>query len=249
MNIFILEDDFLHQTRIENIVRQILADQQIEVKHFDVYGKPNQLLEDISERGGHQLFLLDIEIKDDEKRGLDLAIEIRQKDPHTEIVFVTTHSEFMPVSFQYHVSALDFIDKELPEEQFTERIEQLIKYVQHQQGKTLTEDSFVFKNAKTQVQIPFADLLYIETSCIAHKLVLYSTRERIEFYGELSEIIKQEPRLFQSHRSYVVNPYNISSINRDERLVYLKNGSSCLVSRLKITALKEAVANLPRRNK
>ncbi|WP_159592370.1 response regulator transcription factor [Streptococcus halichoeri] len=249
MNIFILEDDFLHQTRIENIVRQILADQQIEVKHFDVYGKPNQLLEDISERGGHQLFLLDIEIKDDEKRGLDLAIEIRQKDPHAEIVFVTTHSEFMPVSFQYHVSALDFIDKELPEEQFTERIEQLIKYVQHQQGKTLAEDSFVFKNAKTQVQILFADLLYIETSCIAHKLVLYSTRERIEFYGELSEIIKQEPRLFQSHRSYVVNPYNISSINRDERLVYLKNGSSCLVSRLKITALKEAVANLPRRNK
>ncbi|WP_161946080.1 LytTR family transcriptional regulator DNA-binding domain-containing protein, partial [Streptococcus suis] len=98
--------------------------------------------------------------------------------------------------------------------QFIERIEQSIDYVQNQQGQTLAEDSFIFKNAKTQVQIPFADLLYIETSYIAHKLVLYSTRERIEFYGELSEIVKQEPRLFQCHRSYVVNPYNISSINR-----------------------------------
>ncbi|HEM5122114.1 TPA: response regulator transcription factor [Streptococcus suis] len=244
MNIFILEDDFFQQTRMENIVRQIVSDKQIGVKHFEVYGKPGQLLEDITERGGHQLFFLDIEIKDDKKKGLDLALEIRRKDPHAEIVFVTTHSEFMPVSFQYHVSALDFIDKELSEKQFIERIEQSIDYVQNQQGQTLAEDSFIFKNAKTQVQIPFADLLYIETSYIAYKLVLYSTRERIEFYGELSEIVKQEPRLFQCHRSYVVNPYNISSINRDERLVYLKNGSTCMVSRLKITALKEAVENL-----
>ncbi|HHK1223881.1 TPA: LytTR family transcriptional regulator DNA-binding domain-containing protein [Streptococcus pyogenes] len=51
-------------------------------------------------------------------------------------------------------------------------------------------------------------------------MVLYSTRERIEFYGELSEIVKQEPRLFQCHRSFVVNPYNISSIQRLERKVY-----------------------------
>lgn len=134
MNIFILEDDFLQQTRIENIVRQILVDKQIEIKHFEVYGKPHQLLEAISERGGHQLFFLDIEIKNEKKRGLDLALEIRRTDPHAEIVFVTTHSEFMPVSFQYHVSALDFIDKELPEEQFVERIEQSINYVQNQQG-------------------------------------------------------------------------------------------------------------------
>ncbi|WP_237657289.1 LytTR family transcriptional regulator DNA-binding domain-containing protein [Streptococcus pyogenes] len=53
-------------------------------------------------------------------------------------------------------------------------------------------------------------------------MVLYSTRERIEFYGELSEIVKQEPRLFQCHRSFVVNPYNISSIQRLEGKIYLK---------------------------
>ena len=68
MNIFILEDNFLQQTRIENIVKKILVDNKIEYRHFEVYGKHQQLLEDISERGSHQLFFLDIEIKDDDKR-------------------------------------------------------------------------------------------------------------------------------------------------------------------------------------
>lgn len=56
MNIFILEDDFLQQSRIEKIIYKILTDNKWEINHLGVYGKPNQLLEDISERGRHQLF-------------------------------------------------------------------------------------------------------------------------------------------------------------------------------------------------
>ena len=63
------------------------------------------------ERRPTHLFFLDIEIKGEEKKGLEIAKEIRKKDPHATIVFVTTHSEFMPITFQYKVAALDFIDK------------------------------------------------------------------------------------------------------------------------------------------
>ena len=50
------------------------------------------------------------------RKGLDIAKEIRKKDPNATIVFVTTHSEFMPVTFKYRVAALDFIDKALNDE-------------------------------------------------------------------------------------------------------------------------------------
>ena len=64
MNIFILEDDFdFKQTRIETIVRKILTKNHWEYRNCEVYGKPSQLLENVTERGGHQLFFLDIEIK------------------------------------------------------------------------------------------------------------------------------------------------------------------------------------------
>ena len=231
MNIFILEDNFLQQTRIENIVKKILVDNKIEYRHFEVYGKPQQLLDDISERGNHQLFLLDIEIKDDDKRGLDVAREIRKLDSHAAIAFVTTHSEFMPVSFEYLVSAIDFIDKELPEPTFIKRLENVILNVSNNQGRTVSEDSFIFTGSKAQIQVPFKDLLYIETSSIAHKLTLYSKRDI-------------EPRLFQCHRSFIVNPYNISSIDKENRVVHFQNGSSCIVSRLKIRSLMKAVERL-----
>lgn len=244
MNIFILEDNILQQTRIEEEIGRILMEHRWPTKHFEVYGKPNQLLEDISELGNHQIFFLDIEIKDDEKKGLDIAREIRKRDPNAVIVFVTTHSEFMPVSFQYQVSALDFIDKELSDDMFRKRLKQALSYVHENQGKTLAEDSFVFKGPKAQVQVPFSDLLYIETSTMPHKLILYSTRERVEFYGQLSDILAQDSRLYHCHRSFIVNPYNISSIDKEERIAYLKNGYTCMISRLKVRSLMRVVEKL-----
>ena len=46
-----------------------------------------------------------------------MAQEIRKYDTQGIIVFVTTHSEFAPISYQYMVSALTFIDKGLSYEE------------------------------------------------------------------------------------------------------------------------------------
>ena len=77
-------------------------------KRQKCFGKSSQLLDAITERGAHHLFFLDIEIKGEEKKGLEIAKEIRKKDPHATIVFVTTHSEFMPITFQYKRGCLGF---------------------------------------------------------------------------------------------------------------------------------------------
>ena len=122
LNIFILEDDYLQQTRLENVIKQSVATNNLKYRHLEIYGKPHQLLETISEKGNHQLFFLDIEIRGEEQKGMEIAREIRLKDPNAVIVFVSTHSEFMPVTYKYRVSALDFIDKGLPEEEFRDAV-------------------------------------------------------------------------------------------------------------------------------
>ncbi|MFX3799847.1 DNA-binding response regulator, partial [Streptococcus suis] len=87
---------------------KLLEKHNIVPKKFEISGKPHQLLQAIEEKGVHQLFFLDIEIKEDELKGLQVAKQIRDIDPYASIVFVTTHSEFMPLSFRYQVSALDY---------------------------------------------------------------------------------------------------------------------------------------------
>ena len=118
LSIFVLEDELLQQSRIQNVIQELIAQKALQCKPPKIFGKPHQLVEAITERGSHQLFFLDIEIKGEEKKGLDIAKEIRKKDPNATIVFVTTHSEFMPITFKYKVAALDFIDKSLSEEEF-----------------------------------------------------------------------------------------------------------------------------------
>lgn len=237
MNIFVLEDDLVQQIRMEKIIYEILESNEWECRYCEVYGKPEHLLSDICERGNHQIFFLDIEIHENKTRGLEIARSIRKKDPQAIIVFVTMHLEFMSLAFQYQISALDFIDKKLPDNVFIDRIKADLKYAYDSQSKMLIEDYFTFESDKSQIQVSFDDLLYIETSQIPHKLILHSKRGVVEFYGQLSKTIDQDDRLYQCHRSFVVNPYNLTRIDRRDRVAHFSNGETCLIARSKIKEL------------
>ncbi len=244
INIFVLEDEILQQSRIETAILKILNEEQIKCRVFDVFGSSSQLLEAIEERGGHQLFFLDIEIKDEEKKGLEIAKEIRKKDPAATIVFVTTHSEFMPLTFKFKVSALDFIDKALGEQYFYERIKSAIDYTLASAGETLSQESFHLETSLSQIQVPLKKILYFETSPTVHKVILHTIDERIEFYATISEIEKKDSRLYRSHKSFVVNPANIERLDNVNKIIYFPNGDSCLVARTKLKGLSERITLL-----
>ena len=232
LKIFVLEDEWIQQSRIEAVLQDLIRQKSLQCKAPEVFGKSSQLLDAITERGAHHLFFLDIEIKGEEKKGLEIAKEIRKKDPHATIVFVTTHSEFMPITFQYKVAALDFIDKTLSEEEFKERISSAIDYTLEQAGTT---------SAMARVQVPFNKILYVETSPTIHKVILHTQEERLEFYASIADIEKADPRLYRCHRSFVVNPQNITKIDKEAKKAFFENGDNCLISRTKYRGLLEAL--------
>lgn len=169
---------------------------------------------------------------------IPVASEIRQLDPNAVIVFVTTHSEFAPISFKYKVAAYDFIDKVLDLEDFKEQVRDSILYTASLSGGVQSEvDYFDYKSAKAHVKVPIHDILYFETSQTAHKLILRTKSERLEFYAKLADIEKMSDKFYQCHRSFLVNLDNVSRVDKSEQLVYFDNGESCLVSRLKVKTL------------
>lgn len=244
MNIFVLEDDFKQQTRIDKIITKLLEKHSIVPKIFEISGKPDQLLRAIEEKGVHQLFFLDIEIKEEELKGLQVAKQIREIDPYASIVFVTTHSEFMPLSFRYQVSALDYIDKELEAAEFESRIEAALLYAYSKDSKAVSDDSFYFKSKYTQVQYPFNEVYYIETSPRPHRVILYTKTDRMEFTASLSDILKQDKRLFQCHRSFVINPRSVVKVDKHEKQVFFPNGSTCFISRQKLESTLNIIDRL-----
>ena len=102
-----MEDDRVQQGRIEQTLLDIGRSRnlRLEIDIAKNYGD----VEKYSQYFDHyQLYLLDLEIDGERERGFQVAQQVREQDPFTSIVFVSTHSEALPLAFRYHLSALDF---------------------------------------------------------------------------------------------------------------------------------------------
>lgn len=243
LNIFVLEDSIIQQSRMETALRQILRSHKWAYKNLFITGKPDQLLTAIKEKGPHQVFFLDIDIRGQEQKGLEIAQIIRDRDPSAHIVFVTSHSEMMPLSFRYKVSAMDFIPKELEELDFEKRLTEVLAYTQSKMSP-ITTDFFSFETPHAHIQVPFADVIYIETIPQSHKLGLYTSKECLFFTANIADIIQKEPRLYACHRSIIVNPLHVTRLEKSKNIAHMSNGADCIVSRRRMAGLAQAIEKL-----
>lgn len=241
LRVFVLEDDFFQQGRIESIIGKIISSHNIKAKPLKLFEKADQLLEEVKEQGSHQVFFLDIQIGQNRKEGLELAKKIRSRDPYATIIFTSTFTEFLPVIFEYRLAALDFIDKMLSNGDYANRIEAALLDAINKFGDGEKEDAFYFETAKSAIQVPFRKILFFETSPIVHKILLHTTDGISEFYGQLSKIENLDERLYRCNKSFVVNCENITFVEKSEGKVHFENGEYCYVSKLKQKKLLEKV--------
>lgn len=112
MNIFILEDDILQLHRLENLVYEVCKKNNIVTQEIFTTTNSNLLIKKIVELPKKNVYFLDIDLHNEKKKGLEVAKTIRQVDSFGVLTFVTTHSEFAPITYAYKVSAYDFISKD-----------------------------------------------------------------------------------------------------------------------------------------
>ena len=62
MKIFILEDDYRQQGRMETLLQKLSVQNNLPLSQLEIFSRAERLLEAIEERGSHQLFLLAMEI-------------------------------------------------------------------------------------------------------------------------------------------------------------------------------------------
>ena len=97
----------------------------------------------------------------------------------------------MPVTYRYRVSALDFIDKGLSDHNYQEAVSSVLIHAAENVNKTIGEDSFSFKSEHSQIQVPFSDILYFETSSTVHKVVLTTKKGHMEFMVKSQILLRQ----------------------------------------------------------
>lgn len=146
----------------------------------------------------YQLYLLDLEIDGERERGFQVAQQVRERDPFTSIVFVSTHSEALPLAFSYHLSALDFISKDQSEEDYRYQLERCLDYVlavDKRENMRLFTYSFEGRRGFT---LSYHEILAFETSVESHRIkVYYANRNTLVSLQAIEEMTATEVTLLE----------------------------------------------------
>lgn len=173
------------------------------------------------------ILLLDVEMKDMD--GIQLAKLLRAEGCKAEIVFITSHFEFMGEG--YEVDALHYLIKPVD-------TDKLSAVLTRAADKLATEPSFVMIACEGDtIRLYEADILYAES--FLHDLAIYTEAKQYRAKENISAFAQRlSADFFRTHRSYLVNLKAVVRISRTS--VTLKNGAELPLARGKYDEINRA---------
>ncbi|MDU5334640.1 LytTR family DNA-binding domain-containing protein [Enterococcus sp.] len=239
--IYICEDQSEILMQIEKNVRNISMIEEFDFNVVLATRSPEELLCSLQEKRTQGIYFLDIEFPKEAMNGFELGKKIRKLDSRGFLIYVTTHSELLPETFAHQLEALDYILKDDPS-QLNHRIKKALSTIQNLLGNELHEvrEIFTVESASRILHIPVDTIEYFETTCKKHNVALITADQYVEFPGNLTQIEERlSSNFIRTHQSYLVNRSKIQSIDKRHRMILLKSGGTCLVSRSKLKELKK----------
>ncbi len=230
MKVVICEDNPQQQKMIHDRLKNYAMINHPSVEIVLVASNAEEVL-NFLEQNNADCYFLDIELGAG-STGLQLASEIRKKDPLASIIFVTDYSETLKLTFKYKIAALDYILKRT-DGSFSDRLigtfESSIQRYK-QLGQTQNFDFFQVKMGELIKNIPYENIYYFETSTTIHKIILSEKNGIYEFYGKLKNIEHIHPTFFRCHKSFIINLQHVVQIDKKTKYVELVNGTECPIS-------------------
>lgn len=155
--------------------------------------------------GGNPFDILLLDIEMGAISGIDLAKRIREKGSRAEIIFTTSHFEF--VSEGYEVDALHYLTKPIAEEKLGSVLEKAAGRL------ALTPPCVIIVCEGETIKLPESDILYAEA--FLHYLCVYTDKGEYRIKESLSAFeAKLGDGFFRIHRSYLVSLRHITKISR-----------------------------------
>ena len=196
-----------------------------------------QALLDAAQDSRRGVYFLDVDLKDKAWDGFTLGRELRRRDPHGTLVYITNYGDLAWKTFQYHLEAFDYIVKE--GEQTGPAIARCLEAVH---ARLLDErrdpvEMFSLRTGDEPRHIPLAAILFFEAAPKAHHVYLHTADSRLDFVGSLNELEKElNGQFVRVHRSFLAAWDKIETVGGNQIRV---GGRICLLSRTGKAELKK----------
>lgn len=240
----IYEDVLLSSTIYQSLIHQFLGD--MKKKNYRIFSCQNYhefMHLHIEHLDGIKIFIFDVEVPG--KNGLDLARENRtQGDRRSQIILLSDFEHYQHSQFTRRTLALDFLSKKAGDFKnlFLETLNTAYTY-------STEQFCFSFLSDGDTIQIPYQNILYFEKIPNDNVTVLHTIDRTYPICSSLINIEKklhQDPRFFKSHRSCIVNLFNIDAVNFHDNTIQFKNDHEPLqqlISRDKRHALRKKLTD------
>lgn len=229
LRIAVVDDEITLLNDIKTFVHKYLALNKI-VSTIDIFLEHKLLLYELEDKTYYDLFLLDIQTKNDDLNGVETAKKIKELNNNAYVIFVTSYMRYTLDAFK--VNAFRYITKNNIESGLSEALDEIIK----KQNKN-KENFYVIETVTSYIKIYHNDICYIykngKYSVFVSKIGEYKVRKSLAVvHKELnsSEFIFIE-------RGYIAN---ISRIERlEDEQIYLDTKDVLKVSRPQLHFVKE----------
>jgi len=213
-SIILVEDDSMQR----EILKKMILSINESIKIYEADSESSAL--DIIEKYDINMFLIDITLK--ESSGLNLAINIRKipKYEFRQIIFLTTHMEYITQAFK-QTHCYDYILKPYDKEEVQAMVNKIILNETNSSNKIESEDIeadreiiITLKNG-IYVGIKINDILFIEVkgkNCEVNTIngMYIASNTTLK---KMLQLINSE-YIIQSHRAFAVNKKYISKIEK-----------------------------------
>ena len=197
------------------------------ITNIETYASAESFLFQYEECKNYQILLLDVEMSG--MSGIDLAKKIRQNQDNVEIIFITSHFEFIGVG--YEVDALHYLVKPVKAGKMEEVLSKAKCKIE------AGEPSIIIHYEGEVVKLYEKEILYLES--LSHYVTIYTKGKEYKIKANISTFAqKLSEDFYQTHRSYLVSLKHIMRISRDS--VTLDNGGQVPLARGKYDQINRA---------
>ena len=169
------------------------------------------------------ILFLDVDFKGAGKNGIEFALELRKVNRDFKLVFITSHFEYMMMSFE--CKTFGYIMKPADLEKVTNVIKRL--------KEDLSFGELGLLKINKDYTLRTKDILFIERN--KSKATIYTKNSTYETCYSLNNLQHELPDSFvRVHRSYIVNSDQISKISRENKSIYFDENLSCPLGQFSI---------------
>lgn len=230
IEIYLCDDEEVVRHQIQKALEWKIFVENYDMKVVQSAASARELL-DAVKNGRRGIYFLDVELKDEKWDGFRLGCELRRRDPHGTLVYITSYGDLAWRTFQYHLEAFDYIVKG-PEPigpaaaQCLEEIHARL-LEEHQDPAEM----FTLRTGEMVRHVPMRDILFFETASAPHHVFLHTSGSRMDFLGSLKELETQLGDSFiRTHRAYLVAADKIEAVDLKHNKLWA-GGRECLISR------------------